>query len=301
MESIDLYEDPLSLFDRDLGHVEFTLAEDGLKTLPSIEKEQTRAFSEDQDLMFLNNQDIMDPLSTDWMDTKVDLLELLAGDSFDLSMVETDVPMENTETKKDTGLEVLQKVSEEVTKQLKTSSDGDVNTTESPVTATTVLDMLSEGIDIHDLDFQSLPQIDSAAFSKVTPEDVESILSSEPPSPSSTKASSVVTSDTESNDMWEPPSCSKSAKSRSRAKPYEKPKVKTEEKKQRKMAQNKAAATRYRQKKRQEAELVNNECDELEGKNKTLKDKVEQMTNEIQYLKNLLTEVYKAKGMTPPI
>ena len=72
------------------------------------------------------------------------------------------------------------------------------------------------------------------------------------------------------------------------------------DKKLRKKQQNKDAATRYRQKKRQEADLIDKECDELEARNDMLKDKVDQMTREIGYLKNLLAEVYKARGLIAP-
>ncbi len=69
------------------------------------------------------------------------------------------------------------------------------------------------------------------------------------------------------------------------------------DKKQRKKQQNKDAATRYRLKKRQEADLIDKECNELEERNVELRDKVDQMTTEIGYLKNLLAEVYKARAV----
>lgn len=88
---------------------------------------------------------------------------------------------------------------------------------------------------------------------------------------------------------------------------YEEPKkssksprsFKTPDRKERKKQQNKDAALRYRMKKRNEQHGVFEECDELEKKNEDLKDKVDSMTNEIQYLKDLLLEVYKAKGIQP--
>ena len=68
------------------------------------------------------------------------------------------------------------------------------------------------------------------------------------------------------------------------------------ERKLRKKQQNKDAATRYRQKKKQEQDHVNHEVALLEGRNHKLKDQVDQMTREIQYLKNLIEEVYKARS-----
>ncbi|KFR08915.1 Cyclic AMP-dependent transcription factor ATF-4 [Nipponia nippon] len=90
------------------------------------------------------------------------------------------------------------------------------------------------------------------------------------------------------------------------SKPYEHPaekvvsaKMKAEkkiDKKLKKMEQNKTAATRYRQKKRAEQEALSGECRELEQKNQALKEKADSLSKEIQYLKDLIEEVRKAKG-----
>lgn len=90
-----------------------------------------------------------------------------------------------------------------------------------------------------------------------------------------------------------------------RPKPYDRPpgivslKIKEEkriDKKLKKMEQNKTAATRYRQKKRAEQEALSGECRELEQKNEALNEKVDSLSKEIQYLKDLIEEVRKAKG-----
>ncbi|KFU83611.1 Cyclic AMP-dependent transcription factor ATF-4 [Chaetura pelagica] len=91
-----------------------------------------------------------------------------------------------------------------------------------------------------------------------------------------------------------------------RSKPYDHPaekvvsaKIKGEkkiDKKLKKMEQNKTAATRYRQKKRAEQEALSGECRELEQKNQALKEKADSLSKEIQYLKDLIEEVRKAKG-----
>ena len=73
--------------------------------------------------------------------------------------------------------------------------------------------------------------------------------------------------------------------------------ISSEEKKQRKRDQNKNAAIRYREKKREEAEKRNALFNSLDSKNKGLKDKVNQISREINYLKDLKIEVYKAKGL----
>ncbi|XP_027730040.1 cyclic AMP-dependent transcription factor ATF-4 [Vombatus ursinus] len=84
-----------------------------------------------------------------------------------------------------------------------------------------------------------------------------------------------------------------------RPKPYDRPledkKEKKVDKKLKKMEQNKTAATRYRQKKRAEQEALSGECRELEQKNEALKEKADALSKEIQYLKDLIEEVRKAK------
>uniref|UniRef100_H2Z8J8 BZIP domain-containing protein n=1 Tax=Ciona savignyi TaxID=51511 RepID=H2Z8J8_CIOSA len=70
----------------------------------------------------------------------------------------------------------------------------------------------------------------------------------------------------------------------------------TLERKQRKRNQNKNAATRYREKKRQEFSIKEAEQKALEDKNKALQDNVSQVTREIEYLKELMIEVYRIKG-----
>nr|XP_003221029.1 PREDICTED: cyclic AMP-dependent transcription factor ATF-4 [Anolis carolinensis] len=68
------------------------------------------------------------------------------------------------------------------------------------------------------------------------------------------------------------------------------------DKKLKKMEQNKTAATRYRQKKRLEQKALSGECRELEQKNEVLREKADSLSKEIQYLKDLIEEVRKAKN-----
>ncbi|KAM4651609.1 cyclic AMP-dependent transcription factor ATF-4 [Discoglossus pictus] len=68
------------------------------------------------------------------------------------------------------------------------------------------------------------------------------------------------------------------------------------DRKKKKMEQNKTAATRYRQKKRAEQDAISGECRELEAKNDILNEKAESLAKEIQYLKDLIEEVRKAKS-----
>ncbi|KAM9844104.1 activating transcription factor 4b [Aulostomus maculatus] len=65
-------------------------------------------------------------------------------------------------------------------------------------------------------------------------------------------------------------------------------------KKLKKMEQNKTAATRYRQKKRAEQEVLSSTHAVLERKNMELKEKAESIAREIKYLKELMEEVQLA-------
>lgn len=67
------------------------------------------------------------------------------------------------------------------------------------------------------------------------------------------------------------------------------------DKKQKKMEQNKTAATRYRQKKRAEKDALSEEHVLLERKNLELTEKAESMAREIEYLKELMEEVRMAR------
>ncbi|XP_035241247.1 uncharacterized protein LOC135235646 [Anguilla rostrata] len=68
------------------------------------------------------------------------------------------------------------------------------------------------------------------------------------------------------------------------------------ERKQKKRDQNKTAAHRYRQRKRAELDSLEEELHGLEGRNRELRDKAESVEREIQYVKDLLIEVYKARS-----
>lgn len=72
-------------------------------------------------------------------------------------------------------------------------------------------------------------------------------------------------------------------------------KVVVEKKKLKKMEQNKTAATRYRQKKRSEQDILQSECTALEERNQELAEKAELLTKEIHYLKELMDEVKRAR------
>lgn len=79
-----------------------------------------------------------------------------------------------------------------------------------------------------------------------------------------------------------------------RNKPYARS---TEDKKFRKKEQNKNAATRYRQKKKAEVEIVVEEERDLQDENDKLKTRYADVRREIKYLKGLMRDLYQAKGI----
>ena len=116
------------------------------------------------------------------------------------------------------------------------------------------------------------------------------------PAPSSPASSTSSESDSEKSVS------TSQEESSPRYKPYSKKKQRTPEQKSRKMAQNRTAASRYRVKKKDELKIMTEEAEKLEEKNKDLKGKVDGLRNEIDYLKNLMLDVIKArltKGATP--
>jgi len=126
-----------------------------------------------------------------------------------------------------------------------------------------------------------------------------------PPSPSTSSSGSSCGSGEEMCDDPEwipqlvqhpPQGCLKNGRKRGGGtKPYSRPGI--EEKRMRKKEQNKNAATRYRQKKKAEIEDVLNEEKELEEKNADLQLKFSDLSREIKYLKGLMRDLFRAKGL----
>lgn len=169
--------------------------------------------------------------------------------------------------------------------------------------------------------------LDNVEFigSPLSAEDVESLLSSSAPSPSSSVDGSCLhtknSTQLESTDLYKLiTNVTKGQKSR--GSPYSRTQADTKgtkskgrrqtasvgpspgelelelmTKKDRKKLQNKNAAIRYRMKKKEETETIRNEESELEEVNKELTEKVEQLTREIKYMKDLISDVRKARGL----
>ncbi|KAJ0178359.1 hypothetical protein K1T71_006182 [Dendrolimus kikuchii] len=82
--------------------------------------------------------------------------------------------------------------------------------------------------------------------------------------------------------------------SHSRPKPYSRS---TDDRRSRKKEQNKNAATRYRQKKKAEVEVLLNEEQALRQHHSGLSDKCADLQRDIRYLKGLMRDMFKAKGL----
>nr|CAD7407176.1 unnamed protein product [Timema cristinae] len=128
--------------------------------------------------------------------------------------------------------------------------------------------------------------------------DSESDNSFAPPSPSTSSNSSF--GSTEEDPEWAPSSpgpvkVTGGGRKRGGAKPYSR--GAPEEKKLRKKEQNKNAATRYRQKKRAEVEVIVSEEKGLEDINKELTANVSELQREIKYLKNLMRDAFRRRGL----
>jgi len=357
-----LYESDLSLFGGDLlvdlppPAVELKADQDGLKSPNPTSWQPSEALLQHQDLHNGSPKSAQTgPIDAEWLDTKVDLLDILTEDgtgSLDLfsqlgphgvDIPEIEAPRSGDAPDSCAAVEVMKSIAEETMQQLQTEEEVvDMN-----VINAQLLDVLVNSMDTSFDDIMEA-NLDLPVLSPVSADDVESILSSEPVSPSAVSVtdenSSGYTSQVDFNSFsipqdavvagdlanllqtvetqpqvipptlpLEPQPASRVA--RTRAKPYEKPdlltkdtkdghhtvkELKSMERKLRKKQQNKDAATRYRNKKKAESHGINEECEVLETRNTELKDKVDTMTREIKYLKNLLVEVYQAKGLVIP-
>lgn len=138
-------------------------------------------------------------------------------------------------------------------------------------------------------------------------EDMQWSSSSGPSSPNSSSCGSSNFGDCTSDDPeWVPETIEGSAEafssvtatkvvSRKRSKPYSR--GSNEDKKSRKKEQNKNAATRYRMKKKAEVEVILTEEKILLDHNNDLCDQITDLQREIKYLKGLMRDLFKAKGL----
>lgn len=79
--------------------------------------------------------------------------------------------------------------------------------------------------------------------------------------------------------------------------PYEKATSKIKDRRARKKEQNKEAAARYRIKKRMEEQELSDEAEILQNDQKKLKQKYDDLSTEIKYLKSLMREILEKRGI----
>lgn len=159
------------------------------------------------------------------------------------------------------------------------------------------LELVEEIVRSRSKDLPDCNDEDSCSFSEAG-----SVSSSSPMSDtSSSYCGSAYSRD--QDDEWSPASSTKKNStskvsgggvSKKRTRPYGRG---VEDKKSRKKEQNKNAATRYRQKKKAEIEEILIVESQLKEKNDGLKSKSADIGREIRYLKSLMREVCKAKGL----
>lgn len=282
-------------------HVEPGPDQDGLKPLKSntggqLEDDLVKSlFTSMENSM---DQDLSDPFGASWMDTKVDLMDLIMGVDDDqevknVNVIDIQLPLFGQDNlllaEEPSGLSVLQDMAAKTVAELEVSDP-----------SATIMDL--DGLEANlSVDVDS-PDWISPVLSPVSPDDIDSVLSSGPSSPALSQQGSTIdlvqmldsyieSCSEQENEVEEPPV------QKSRPSPYEKPVRSVSERKSRKKQQNKDAATRYRQKKKTETVGIVGEADILELRNKELKEKVDQMTNEIKYLKDLMADVFKRKGL----
>merc|ERR1719433_1629077 len=147
---------------------------------------------------------------------------------------------------------------------------------------------------------------DPSSCSLLTAEGQKVIIIIAPSSPAESVSTSITSSD--SDPEWSPspyplspaqlsllssrPEQRKTRKKYARTKPPSPPSVTPypADKKERKKAQNRTAAFRYREKKKSEQDLAEEELEALADKNSQLQEKLVEMETEFKYLKKLMVE-----------
>jgi len=190
-------------------------------------------------------------------------------------------------------------------------------------------ELVSEDFTFTDLDFisfegntiGSLTNNEDLLGSPLSVDDVESTISFSGPSSPEPSQSSIIesspelykvisTSSIDSSQRFSPYSRSGSKQTARKSQPKTSRKTRAPaqpvpdhvimehlDKKDRKKLQNKNAAIRYRMKKKEEAQDIKSDEQVLEEINLKLKTKVEDLQREIKYMKNLMEDVCKAKGI----
>lgn len=166
-----------------------------------------------------------------------------------------------------------------------------------------LLDTISSGSSSH-FKTKSTSSFGLSYCSPISSDDSDSILSSAPSSPGFSTIDSKLFSDSSATSSGKSSQVSdqdftklknKTKREKARSSPYDSDYENVHDKKQRKKVQNKNAATRYRVKKRHEKETLQEQELRLSDTNKGLREKVESLQREIKYMKELMSEINKAK------
>lgn len=285
-----------------------------------------------QDLLVESpRQDLVDPFpaSPEWWDKKTDLVDILTGMDTSLQEVVHQVPLDSPPFPQQTQTLTLDAVSSLLLADLPAVEDTSVTLVVDDASMTLPFSTSNAHIDYLDaLNQAGLEQLlgdapdpstaalfDSPILSPVSADDVDSLLSSSPPSPSedatlaslfSSFSSKPLTSTLDDEQVGKVlcDGPQRASRDKARSAPYtvpsttptaspRKPKA---DRRERKKEQNRTAALRYREKKRSEQDILQDEADELTTKNDALRDKVDSISREIKYLKDLMAEVEKARS-----
>jgi hypothetical protein len=161
----------------------------------------------------------------------------------------------------------------------------------SPVSPEEVDTILSlDGLESSDESAEDSQSVVTDQFSTVSVEQLQQTIS---PSSSmvgaQTASSSTISEDYQQLSLSTKSNSENACRSLLMARPYAVPEIRREKKKE----QNKNAALRYRQKKRQEKGVVLTEVDQLQLRNDELKAKLDDLNREIGYLRGLIEEINK--------
>lgn len=292
--------------------------------------------------------DVPQEFGPQWLDTKVDIFELLAEsqaaldnadlgyDSMNTSLTESASLNESIIAPQDPNIESLVILNKGLVGDLNENVE-DMSLTPMMAASTNLssdsgLDLLNQlvdeaadrmsnngsdtTLDLHDL--MSLDTVNNAdvdynvdqhiadsigdyqPISPLSADEVESLLSSAPSSPSE---AAFLLGQRSSTPISQEPSVSRATPySRTPAASPEKmvvkSKMKTLDRRERKKQQNKDAATRYRIKKREEEKSRISEEEQLMNRNKELREQVDHVSQEINAMKEILRAVFKSKGIT---
>lgn len=154
---------------------------------------------------------------------------------------------------------------------------------------------LTEAISISGSDSGYASHIDISNIAEMN--DIIIVIAPDSPTASEIESSIIdsqsvePSAESDEDSVWSPASEARSASPKAKRKPYQRKRLPGIDKKERKKIQNVEAARRYRDKKKNEQQLLDEEVDELAKKNQELQGKVNEKENELKTLKKLMAEL----------